>query len=154
MSHYKHLTLFEREKILYFFAKGYTITKMSQELRRSKSTISRELRRNSCKGEYMAIQAQEQYHQRRRRCRRKKKLEDATLFTLVQDKFLNHQWSPEEISGRLELEKSPYRVSYATIYRAIYAGMFDTPEQARSQGNRGAKRHLRHKGKPRRGKGY
>ncbi|MBR1806994.1 MAG: IS30 family transposase [Selenomonadaceae bacterium] len=40
------------------------------------------------------------------------------------------------------------------IYRAIYAGMFDTPEQKRSTGNRGAIRHLRHRGKPRRPKGY
>ena len=38
-------------------------------------------------------------------------------------------------------------------YKAIYAGMFDTPEQKRSQGNRGARRKLRHKGKPRRPKG-
>ena len=41
-------------------------------------------------------------------------------------------------------------ISYKTIYRAIYAGMFDTPEQKRSEGNRGARRKLRHRGKPRR----
>ena len=39
-------------------------------------------------------------------------------------------------------------------YRAIYAGIFDTPEQKRSEGNRGARRKLRHRGKPRRPKGY
>ena len=32
--------------------------------------------------------------------------------------------------------------------------MFDTPEQKRSEGNRGARRKLRHRGKPRRPKGY
>ena len=32
--------------------------------------------------------------------------------------------------------------------------MFDTPEQKRSQGNRGAIRKLRHRGKPRRPKGF
>ena len=31
---------------------------------------------------------------------------------------------------------------------------FDTPEQRRSEGNKGAIRHLRHRGKPRRPKGY
>ena len=46
------------------------------------------------------------------------------------------------------------KISYKTIYRAIYAAMFDTPEQKRSEGNRGARRKLRHRGKPRRPKGY
>ena len=32
----------------------------------------------------------------------------------------------------------PIQISYKTIYRAIYAEMFDTPEQKRSEGNRGA----------------
>ena len=46
-------------------------------------------------------------------------------------------WSPEQIANRLKLEDYPIQISYKTIYRAIYAGMFDTPEQKRSQGNRG-----------------
>lgn len=154
MSHYKHLTLSEREKLLYFLAKGYSATKIAKELGRSKSTVSRELKRNSCKQGYLPVCAQTQYHKRRKKCRRKKLLEDAELYALVQDKFLNHHWSPEQISGRLQLEKSAYRISYNTIYRAIYKGMFDTPEQRRSGGNRGAKRKLRHKGKPRHAKGY
>lgn len=154
MSQYKHLTLYEREKIHFFCAKGYSQAKIAAELGRSKSTVSRELRRNSPEGEYLPARAQEQYSQRRRKCHRKKLLENTELYELVKDKFLNFQWSPEQIAGRLRLEKSAYRISFNTIYRAIYAGMFDTPEQRRSPGNRGAKRKLRHKGKPRRGKGY
>ena len=65
---------------------------------------------------------------------------------------LSLHWSPEQIG--LKLEAYPIQISYKTIYRAIYAGMFDTPEQRRSQGNRGAIRKLRHRGKPRRPKGY
>ena len=154
MSHYKHLTLSEREKLLFYLAKGYTATKISKELGRSKSTISRELRRNSDKAGYLPVRAEALYRKRRKKCRRKKLLEDAGLYALVQDKFLNHHWSPEQIAGRLRLENSTYHISYNTIYRGIYRGMFDTPAQRRSGGNRGARRKLRHKGKPRHGKGY
>lgn len=154
MSHYKHLTRYEREKLLYFLAIDYSVTRIAKELGRSKSTISRELRRNSCKDGYLPVNAEAQYYKRRKKCRRQKLLADPELHALVQDKFLNHHWSPEQIAGRLKLENSAYRISYNTIYRAIYSGMFDTPEQRRSTNNRGAKRKLRHKGKPRRGKNY
>lgn len=152
MNHYKHLTLFEREKILLFLAKGYSITKIAKQLGRSKSTISRELRRNHSKHDYMPSDAQKLYTKRRKRCRRKKILADEKLYAIVKDKFLNQQWSPEQIAQRLKLEKSSYHISYNTIYRAIYAQMFDTPQQRRSEGNRGMRRRLRHKGKPRRTK--
>lgn len=154
MSHYKHLTRFEREKLLYFLALGDSVTKIAKALGRSKSTISRELRRNSGKDGYLPVNAEAKYRKRRKKCRRKKLLEDAGLYALVQDKFLNHHWSPEQIAGRLRLENSAYRISCNTIYRAIYSGMFDTPAQRRSTGNRGAKRKLRHRGKPRHSKNY
>lgn len=57
MSHYQHLTLSEREKLMYFLAKGDSVTKIAKKLGRSKSTISRELRRNCCKGEYVPADA-------------------------------------------------------------------------------------------------
>lgn len=47
MCHYTHLTPFEREKILFFLAEGKSITEITHLLKRSKSTISRELRRNA-----------------------------------------------------------------------------------------------------------
>jgi IS30 family transposase len=67
--------------------------------------------------------------------------------------FLELQWSPEQIANRLDHENSAFRISYSTIYRAIYSGLFDTAEQKRSTGNRGAIRKLRHRGKKRRRKG-
>ena len=76
------------------------------------------------------------------------------LNALVWDKFLNHQWSPEQIAGRLKLENYPYQISYRTIYRAIYSGMFDVSRKREPDGVHTARRKLRHKGKPRRGKDY
>lgn len=153
MSHYKHLTLVDREKLLFFVGQGIEIAGIAQLLGRSRSTIYRELKRNSdCKAGYLPITAQKQYKKRRELCKRHKRLEDPALYELVKDRFLKRHWSPEQIAGRLKLEGSLYHISCATIYRAIYAGMFDTAEQRRSQGNRGMKRRLRHKGKPRNSK--
>ena len=47
MCHYKHLTPFERERILFFLIRGEFITKIARLLNRSESTISREIRRNA-----------------------------------------------------------------------------------------------------------
>lgn len=63
MRHYDHLTLFEREKIMYFQAmyfqaKNYSVTAIANELHRSESTIFRELKRNSYRGFYQPIDAQ------------------------------------------------------------------------------------------------
>ena len=71
MNHYHHLTLFERESILLFLAKGYSLSKIATELGRSKATISRELKRNSDKQAYMPVVAEQQYCKRRKRCRSK-----------------------------------------------------------------------------------
>ena len=79
------------------------------------------------------------------KCRRHKILENPETFEYVKDKFLNHQWSPEEIQGRLKLEHASMQISYVTIYRAIYSGVFNEPDL--SHGNRGAVRKLRHRGK-------
>ena len=154
MSHYKHITPNEREKILLLFSQNYSITYIANSLGRNKSTISRELSRNSVCGEYSAVAAQAAYLKRRDKCRPRKKLDDPVIFEKVREKFLNHQWSPEEISGRLRLENADISISYSTIYRGIYAGVFDTPEERRSHGNRGAKRKLRHRGKTRHTKGH
>ena len=152
MNHYHHLTLLEREKILFFSGKGYSLSRIAEELGRSKATISRELRRNSQREEYIPLIAEQKYEKRRKKCRRRKRLADPVLYELVREKFLEQQWSPEQIEGRLRLENYPDPPSYKTIYRAIYAGMFDTKEQKRSEGNRGMRRRLRHRGKPRKNK--
>lgn len=152
MCHYHHLTLSERENLLFFRAQSYSISRIAAALGRDKSTISRELRRNTVNGKYLPITAQQQYARRRKVCKPHKRLENAKLFALVKNLFLVHHWSPEEIAGRLQLEHQKALLSYATIYRAIYAGMFD--ETSSSHGSRGAVRRLRHHGKSRHTRQY
>ena len=126
MRHYKHLSTKERECLLILRKIGKTITEIAKELNRSKSTISRELKRNSNEGEYSAYAAAAAYAERRKHSRRHKLLENKDLKRKVQKLIVEQHWSPEEISGRLKLEKSPYQISYTTIYRGIFAGMLET----------------------------
>ena len=136
MSTYNHLTLNERIKIMTMTPKKSAAT-IAAALGRSKSTITRELRRY--KDGYDAIRAQADYEQKRKACRRRRKLDDPEIYALVKEKFLDQQWSPEQIQYRLRHENSQHSISSATIYRAIYAGLFNDPDWVRS-----GKRNLRH----------
>ena len=70
---------------------------------------------------------------------------DHNLSNTIKHLFLDYQWSPEEIEGRLRLEYGKTVVSYQTIYRAIYRGHFE--DDSLSHGARGVIRKLRHRGK-------
>ena len=83
------------------------------------------IKRNAKEDYYQPAIAHNNYLMRRTACKPHKKLNNPDLYALVKDKFLNHQWSPEEISGRLKYESGKCIISYNTIYRAIYSGMFD-----------------------------
>ena len=80
-------------------------------------------------------------------CKPKRKLADPKLFDFVKQKFLQENWSPEQIAARLKYEQSALSISFVSIYRGIYAGWFD--EKGLSHGARGAIRKLRHRGKRR-----
>ena len=72
MCHYHHLTLIEREKIMFFRAQGKNLSVIAKELGRSKATISRELRRNGSDTLYIPAMAHKQYRTRRKKCRPQK----------------------------------------------------------------------------------
>ncbi len=52
MSHYQHLTIFERESLWERYLKGESLQKIAKVLNRSVSTISRELKRNKTKAKF------------------------------------------------------------------------------------------------------
>lgn len=80
-----------------------------------------------------------------------KVLADHSLYLRIARLFLEQQWSPQQIVNRLRLEGTG-RISYATIYRAIHAGIFDSLVQP--NGYRSANRKLRHRGKSRHTSNY
>lgn len=145
MRHHAHLTLAEREDIMILRREGGRITEIAAAIGRDKSTVSRELARNSCQRFYRASTAQARYERRRKACRRSRILDGEKIFSLVRDKFLKERWSPEQIEGRLALELGASPVSDSTIYRGIAQGRFDG-----CIGGRKASRRLRRKGKRRR----
>ena len=148
---YNHISIFERESILLGALQGLSIAKIAESLSRSKSTISRELKRNSDNGEYSPIIADNKYKSRRKNCKMEKKLSDKTLRDFVAGKLLNRQWSPEEISGRVKAETGDGKLGYHTICRGIRDGIFD--KYRRGDGKLKASRKLHHEGKKRHKKG-
>ncbi len=122
---------------MFFLAQNYSVTEIAKTIGRNKSTRSREINRNSKEDYYQPAVAHNSYLMRRTACKPHKKLEEPDLYLLVKEKFLDHQRSPEEISGRLKYESGKCIISYNTIYRAIYSGMYD--EANKSHGNMGAR---------------
>ena len=123
MHCYSHLTIDERESILVLKEIGHSLRFIAKALRRSPSTISRELHRNSRprKG-YSADYARKLYRKRRRHCRRKKRFEEPDTCEKVLE-LLNEYWSPEQISHRLRRDESPVQIGTSTIYREIAKGL-------------------------------
>lgn len=93
---YTHLTISERSKIETYVELGFSLREIASRLKRSPSTISRELRRHA---NYTVEEAQASYHTNKSNCGAKSKL-TAELKEAVQEK-LGETWSPEQIVGRL-----------------------------------------------------
>ncbi len=116
-----HLTIEERDLLAKLRHQGAEQKEIATRLKRSPSTISRELRRNCVGEQYYAGQAQRQYEQRRRERPLTRKLDDPELNETVRC-GLAQEWSPEQITGRLEQQhpKSSQRcVSPQTLYAWI-----------------------------------
>ena len=117
----RQLTLSEREQIAQFRLQGLSRADIGRQLGRHRSTIGRELRRNSDGASYWASTAQQKCQARRRH--RPRKLDDEKLNAFMR-RGLAQCWSPEQIAGssRLRFRQQPRRwVSHTTIYRWIAA---------------------------------
>ncbi|MGA3410415.1 IS30 family transposase [Lactiplantibacillus pentosus] len=146
---YKHLTIFERESVLKLQARGHSIRSIAYRLKRSPSTISREIRR--CKGNYSPNEAENDYRKQRAKCHKPLLLDQCEeLCELVAKLILDSHWSPQQIANRLTHENY-FCVSYTTIYRHIKRHNLNRPYH--SHGDTGIKRRLRHSGRIRHPKG-
>lgn len=127
MSHYKHLSIEEREKLYLMLNQGISIRKIAVSLNRSPSTVSWEIRRNQIFFKpYSPSIAQTRYQNRRKQCGRKRILLTPKVKEKVREPIQDNHWSPERVSFRLKFEHNPIFISYATIYRGIHSGMFDS----------------------------
>lgn len=138
---YHHFSTEERESLLKYQVEGLKPSEMARRLKRSHSSISRELHRNAEQGgKYSAIAAERKYQQRRKRCVRKRLLDDPEKKAFVEEK-LREYWSPEQIAGRLKATGSRLQVSCSTIYRAIHAGQLEITKKCLRRKGRKASPH-------------
>ena len=120
MGAYRHLTRDDRDQIAGMLAAGLTQGQMAAAVGKSKSTISRELRRNALdSGGYSAGIADGAYMERRQRSAVLE--QDAELGLFVRQR-LSEALSPQQISGWLQsgAEAGLRAVTMETIYSFIY----------------------------------
>lgn len=122
----RYLSLLERQRIASLRRDGLGVREIAEELGRSPSTISRELRRNTAAHDrsYDGDLAHARSRERLRRPRRGRLLVDRELRSHVQDK-LEQEWSPEQIANWLRLtfaDRSDWHLCHETIYQALYLG--------------------------------
>ena len=117
------LTFVEREDIAVRRGRGEGVRQIADELGRSPSTISRELRRNAERdGGYRASSAHARAYQRASRPKPTKLASNPPLRDRVQID-LKKKYSPEQIVGRLRAEfgdEPQMRVCSESIYQALY----------------------------------
>ena len=117
---YRHFTLEDRIEIANLQAHGRSIRQIAAALDRAPSSISRELRRNRAAQVYKPVFADQQGRARRWTGSKLERDEGLRTFVL---QALSAGLSPEQVVGRMILEKYPARLSHETIYRFIYAQM-------------------------------
>lgn len=98
---------------------GLNKSQIARSLGRHRSTVGRELRRNSTRadGHYRAFTAQERTNGRRSRSRRNRHF-TAEDFAAVEE-LLRRQWSPEQVAGHLA-RTGRLSISHEAIYRHVW----------------------------------
>jgi transposase, IS30 family len=118
MSSYKQLTYEQRCQIEVLKKSGFTQQRIADAVGMDQSTICRELRRNTGLRGYRHRQAQLKTNERRDQAVRPSKM-TALMIALI-DAKLGQYWSPEQISGWLELAHNK-RLSHESIYLRVWA---------------------------------
>jgi len=116
MNTYTQLTEQERYQIYVLKQAGHNHSEIAAYLGRHKSTISREVERNTGMRGYRPKQAH-RLTLKRRRAKIRPRF-GGSVWTMV-ELLLHMDWSPQQISGRLKLEQG-ISVSHEHIYQYIY----------------------------------
>lgn len=135
---YRHITKTERLEIAALKKRRYGLREIAGVLKRSPGTISEEIKRNNTRGHYDPEKANHKAYVKRKHSKYQgmKIAAHQALRTYV-EKYLNEDWSPEEISGRLK--EADTRFPYAS-FRVIY-------KFVSSVYGRNLEKHLRYRGR-------
>lgn len=143
----RRLSECEREQLSRSLYAGESLRAIARQLKRSPSTISREVARNGGREHYRAAEAEARALARSRRPKRCKLARYRRLRRHVA-RLLQRQWSPEQIAGWLRQtfpDDKTMHISHETIYRTLFI-------QARGALKKGLLEHLRTHRRTRRGK--
>jgi transposase, IS30 family len=119
---YKHLLNHERDEIAYMLAKGFSQFEIAVKLGRHPSTMSREIRRNGSpirETRYRANRAQLRADERKKRSHSKMRLKNSIIRAYVIRKLAT-DFTPEQIAGRIQIDKPGFSTNYESIYLFIY----------------------------------
>jgi IS30 family transposase len=119
MKNYTHISFEERKKIYYYLEAKISVEEIAKRLNRHKSSIYREMNRNSNEDKYVGSVADD-ISQTRRRASRANKINDNILLNRYIFTKLQLGWSPEQISGRMKLKEKEHYACHESIYRYIY----------------------------------
>lgn len=134
MKKYKQLTLAQRYQIESLLKVGLTQSEIANQLDVHRSTVSRELKRNTPKRGRTAFsytgRSAQQKTDDRHTSKTKEILLDETLKERIASLMKFEKWSPELISKRL-IKDGEHCVSHETIYRWIYLAKFSNHRKHR-----------------------
>jgi IS30 family transposase len=146
---YKHFRVEEREAIQQGVWGQKSIRAIAKELRRSHTSVARELRRNYplCRKSYIPRAAHERALTQRKSRGRKERLKNDLVRRYVVTN-LKRKRSPEQIAGRIKLELGEV-ISHEAIYQFIYAQFFREGYSKLKDGCEDLRPYLRRKRKRR-----
>lgn len=114
---YRHLSFEERFVIEKLFRVGVVIREIAKFLHRSPNTVSREIKRNSVNGEYLAQKAKHKAYASRWKAKSQcLKVAMSSFLAIFVEEKLEKKWSPKQISGYLRREYQ-IRCSAKAIYK-------------------------------------
>src|SRR5690554_2689103 len=121
MTIYKQLTLEDRILMSHLRWQGLSYAEVARQMGRHRSTIYREIDRNSCHrtdSAYRPTKADDRTRSRRSHSRRNRHYDDHD-FKLIRA-CLRKKWSPEQITGYLKRVGSLRAISHETIYQYVW----------------------------------
>lgn len=114
MRKYRRVACEHRWQIYVLLKTGISMRQAAKEINFHRSTLYRERKRNQvANGAYYPVAAQEMAKRRRKKCRKARKIKGELELKVVS--LLCEQWSPEQIAGRLRLEKGG-QICHQSIY--------------------------------------
>lgn len=121
-TNYSHLSQEDRDILSVCLGEGKSLQEIGRILKRSKSTVCREIKRNAPPIHtryYLAHKAQQRADTRRQEASQRPRLKTGKIKAYVV-RQLRQRWSPEMIAGRIRGFGWDETISYEAIYQYVY----------------------------------